>query len=90
MFLLLAWQRQGREGERIPLKEDTSTSGYASTSTNIESEMGPQSALAWPCSLPPFEEFIQRNEVPATSLPPIPRPESSFPFTSRLTLSGMW
>ena len=79
MFLLLPWVKHihGREGERMPLKEDTltSTSGYASTSTNMESESRPQSALGWPRSLPPIEEFFLHNEEDhAMSLPTLPNP----------------
>ena len=84
---------QSREDERRPLKEDTtsaSTSGYDS-----ESEFGPQSALAWPCSLPPFEEFFPRINEDAErlertwSLPFTPSPNSSVPIT-RLTASPRW
>ena len=94
MLMSLAWVKHNhsREDERRPLKENTSasTSGYAS-----ESEFGPQSALAWPFSLPPFEEFFPRINEDAErlestwSLPFTPSPNSILP-TTRLTATPRW
>ena len=83
-LLLLPWVKydQDREGERMPLR-----GGIATT---MESEFGPQSALMWPGSLPPYEEFILQNDenVPF-SMPPIPNASPQLTVT-RLTRSPRW
>ena len=82
LLLPLVKYDQDREGERMPLTY--------STTTTMEFEFGPQSALMWPCSLPPYEEFILQNDedVPF-SMPPLPNASPQLPVT-RLTRSPRW
>ena len=73
---------QGREYEKIPLLTEHKPP---------TSEFAVQSTLAWPLSLPPFEEliFITQNEDGPKSLPSTPSECSSLPV-SRLTMSPRW
>ena len=86
MLMSATWVKhnQSREDERKPLKEDISSGIFT------ESEFGPQSALMWPHSLPPFEELFPRIHENAErntwSLPSDPSPNSSLPI-SRLAVS---
>ena len=83
LFVILSWVKhdQGREDEKIPLlKEDTPTSEFVV-----------QSSLAWPLSLPPFEEFtfMSRNEGGPKRLSYTPSECFSQPVRCR-TMSTRW